>query len=106
MSDPEPINGRWRPAFRPEITLGHVLQFVGMVMIVVVWGLRLETRVNFNEERSVRNEKVLAIHAGLPMHPMGTAEFAGLKGEWGARLKAIEESLARLEKKIDSQGDR
>jgi len=47
-------NMKW---FNPEVTLGHVLTMITIVVPAVVWGIRLEGRIDAQKEMAVLQQE-------------------------------------------------
>jgi hypothetical protein len=76
--------------FDPSFNLGHVIQVVVIIIPVVLWGIRVETRQNQLEDR------MIAI----------TREMARNEDLMRERLVDIKDTLRRIEVKVDNKVDR
>lgn len=64
MPDEAEIHPERRIRFDGTITAGNVLTSVGMLLALVVWGLRLESRVDMQEKAQNQLERVVERNDG------------------------------------------
>lgn len=87
-----------------RVTAGNVLTALPLVVFIVVWGVRLESRVDWQDER----HKNLADQVRLEQ-ARDAAAFAELKAELlrqGEQTRAaIERLVDRLDRRVDRRPD-
>lgn len=89
MSDPDRLSKR-RIHWDGTVTAGNLLTAITMVLALVVWGLRLEGRVDRTEERQHRFESISAQYR-LDDRKAEADAFAELRSS----LRRIEDILLR-----------
>ncbi len=78
------------------VTAGNLLTAASMIVLLMVWGLRLESRVDMIEERAGRSERLA---------DTGTAQIAGMRDTL-SRLQADQASMLRALTRIEGILDR
>ena len=88
MDDPKKSSGGWH--YDPTITLGHLVTTVFTIVMVVIWLVRLEGRVDINAQRIIYSER------SQEQQLTHTAQTV-------MEIKAV---LLRIETKLDSKADK
>ncbi len=89
MTDHHP-DPRRRVHFEPTVTLGHLIQVVGVLVPLFVWGVRVETAQAKMEERAA------AMQREIDRNEAALAE----------RLRGLQSSMDRIEIKLDQKADK
>lgn len=74
----------------PTVTVGNILTLIGMVVPLIVWGVRLESRVDHEEELRLRLER----------------EVQGMRMQNNTSFEKLEALLRRIEDKLDRKADK
>lgn len=87
--------------YKPDISLGNILTVIGMTMGVVIWGLRLEGRVDAQAQiiyLQQQNNELRFSHLESTMNQQ--------KQDFEKTLASIERGLQRIEDKLDGKADK
>lgn len=87
--------------YKPDISLGNILTAVGMSAAVVVWGLRLEGRVDAGEREAVLRQQNTELRFGYVGQQMERQ-----KTEVDGLVVEIKATLRRIEDKLDNKADK
>lgn len=94
--------------YKPDISLGNILTASGMAAAVIIWGMRLEGRVDKQQEVSFEREKTAVerqknndlrfqyVEDNLRQQRDDTARF----------FKDVHDSLLRIENKLEKKADK
>jgi hypothetical protein len=87
--------------YKPDVSLGNILTMIGMLMAVIVWGLRLEGRVDSQQQlihaqQSANEIRFSYIEGGLSQQ----------RQDMERALQGIGKSLERIENKLDGKADK
>lgn len=87
--------------FDPSLNVGHVLVTVSLLLSGIVWGLRLESRVDHESDLRARIEKRLDSEQEQARRAFDEikAALAKLDGD-------LDRKLDRIERKLDQKQDR
>ena len=87
--------------YKPDVSLGNILTLVGMIAMVIIWGLRLEGRVDAQYQimqMEHQNNEVRFSHMDARMNRQ--------RIDFEKSLLAIGRSLERIENKLDGKADK
>ena len=87
--------------YKPDISLGNILTLLGMIMAVVIWGLRLEGRVDGQQQISVLQQQNVELRF---QHLEG--RVSQQKEDTQRLFTAITSTLERIENKLDKKVDK
>ena len=87
--------------YRPDISLGNILTLLGMVTAVVSWGLRLEGRVDGQQQIGALQQQNVELRF---QHLEG--RVSQQKEDFERALSNINSALERIETKLDRKVDK
>lgn len=101
-----------RVQFNPEINYGHLAMIFTLVVSGLVWGVRLENRVDFEAEarrgleREWQRERERSDQEASRERARQTVDIAEVKNIIRDGLTEMRVQLRRLEDKVDQKADR
>lgn len=99
-------------SFEPTITLGNVVSGVGMIVAVLLWGARLEGRVNAEivlreEQQRNTDRRFDSIESDWQKQILQVQRDADKSDQTRrSEMRDIKDALSRIELKIDTKADK